>query len=114
MNAMLDEFALDHPDDVADGFLLLIFASDSGFVHNEVPWALLRTEAAAREVAGRLTEVGLIAGFNDINLEAGDEIVVRLLEFKGGRRQNGTELRRVEVTEAGLREHAASLPSFAG
>jgi hypothetical protein len=112
MNATLRQFAQSNPDAVLDGFLLVIGYANS-WDSETVPWALFRDEADARQMAAGITEAQLLVGKGDFELEAGDEVVIELVEFKRGMRYDVAELRRVEVTAAGLRQYAASLPRLA-
>ena len=114
MNQLLGKFALENPEAAGDGFVLLVSRDpvDGWSDDAATPWALFRAEAAARDLAGRLTEAQLIGGFNDIDLEAGDEIVIELLEFRDGQRFAEDEIRRLPVTEAGLNEYRATLPIY--
>jgi hypothetical protein len=112
VNKLLRKFAQENPEAAGDGFVLMVsHTRDEPYIH-ATPWALFRSEAVARVVAGRLTEAHLLGGFNDVELEDGDEIVIELLEFRAGQRFAEGEIRRIPVTEPGLNEYRATLPSY--
>jgi hypothetical protein len=114
VNQLLGKFALENPEAAGDGFVLMVSRVPvAGWGDDDaIPWALFRSEAAARDLAGRLTEAQLIGGHVGIDLETGDEIVIELLEFRDGQRFAEDEIRRLPVTEAGLNEYRATLPIY--
>jgi hypothetical protein len=114
VNKLLHQFAQENPEAAGDGFVLLVSRDpvDGWSDDAATPWALFRSEAAARDLAGRLTEAQLIGGFNHVEREVGDEIVIGLLEFRAGQRFAEDEIRRIPITEAGLNEYRATLPIY--
>jgi hypothetical protein len=116
MNKTLSDFARDNPGSVQDGFLLVI-GRRPGFDNHcqdgeDAPWALFASRQAAEEVVGKLTGPQLAGGCYADGVEAGDEIVAELVEFRQGQRYSVSKLRRWEITREDIRAFAATLPKW--